>query len=261
MNPDVLKALQSVPPEPLANRSKFYKGFIFGEFGVGKTVVAARCADEKGLDIATDTGSDSIYNHPELVDKIDVVPYSGLSHLTGVAEAITEQIEGYEKYDLVIADTVSQMQEEYLDWLMDNFKFTGNYREKAIPRNPRLGLQEQEITGLPDYHLARNKMRLPIKALIKAPVNVIFLAHVREPSMLDVQKGKLVRRPSMTETVFKLIAREASFLGFMEREGSKRTIQFMTDKRTVSKSRIKELDDKTINADDLPEILKKWRMS
>jgi hypothetical protein len=87
----------------------------------------------------------------------------------------------------------------------------------------------------------------------------MFLAHLREPSFLEVGKGKLVRRPTLTETVFKLIAREVSFLGLMERSGTKRTIQFSTDKRTVSKSQIAELDDKTINADQLSEILQTWK--
>ena len=102
-------------------------------------------------------------------------------------------------------------------------------------------------------------MRGPIKTLIKAPCDVHFIAHLREPSMMDVQKGKLVRRPTLTETVFKLVAREVSLMGLMERNGTKRTIQFMTDKKTVSKSRIKELDDKTIDADTLPQIIQEWK--
>lgn len=254
------EALNSLPPVPLSQRERHVNGFIYGEFGVGKTILAAKCVQNKGLCISTDSGTDSIFNHNELVDKIDIVPYAGLSQLTAIATAISENIEPWNQYDVVWVDTISQVQEEYLDWLLDNFKFTGSYREKATPRNSRdPNLTEQEITGLPDYHLARNNMRHPIKSLIKAPVDVFFLAHLREPSMMDVQKGKLVRRPTMTETVFKLIAREASLLGLMEREGNKRTVQFLTDKRTISKSRIAELDNKTINADELPEILTKWK--
>lgn len=262
MDPKLLKALQETVPEPLSERSRYYKGFLFGEYGATKTVTSARCAEKKALFIATDTGYESIWNHDELVDKIKVVPYAGLNHLTAVGQAITEKVEGYEEYDLVVVDTVSQVQEEYLDFLNDNFTYTGNFREKATPKAAAKradpSLSDQEVVGLPDYHLTRNNMRHPIKTLIKAPVNVIFLAHLREPTFLEQQKGKLVRRPTLTESVFKLIAREASFMGLMERNGEKRTIQFMTDKKTVSKSRIKELDDKTINADDLPEILKNW---
>lgn len=256
-----LEALASVPPESLLGRTRYLNNFIYGEFGVGKTILACRCVRNKGLIIHTDSGTDSIYNHPELLDKIDVVPYSGLTQLTAIGEAITEGIEPWSLYDTVIVDTASQIQEEYLDWLNENFKFAGSYREKAVPRNPRSGLSEQEIIGLPDYHLARNNMRHPIKTLVKAPVDVWFLAHLREPSFLEQQKGKLVRRPTMTEKVFQLIARETSLLGLMERNGSKRTVQFTTDKKTVCKSRIKELDNQTLTDNEVVELLNKWRMN
>jgi AAA domain len=264
MDEKFLKALQSVPPQSLTGRPKYFKGFLFGDYGVGKTKVAGECAENKGLSIATDTGIETYYNHPSLVDKIEVVPYNGLSHLTAIGQAVAEEVPPYDEFDIIIVDTISQVQEEYLDYLNDNFTYAGNLREKAVPRvnaieAKRLGLSEQEVLGLPDYHLTRNNMRHPIKTLIKAPINVMFIAHLREPTFMEQQKGKLVRRPTVTEAVFKLIAREASFMGLMERDGNKRTIQFKTDRKTVSKSRIAELDDKIINADDLPEILAKWR--
>lgn len=262
MDEKFLKALQASPPEKLSTRSRYWKGFLYGEYGVGKTKISAECIKSKGLIIATDTGAETLYNHPELLDKCDILPYDGLSQLTAVGQAITEKIDYYD-YDTVIVDTISQVQEEYLDYLNDNFTYSGNMREKATPRGGaiearKLGLSEQEVLGMADYHLTRNNMRTPIKTLIKAPVNVMFVAHLREPSFLEQQKGKLTRRPTVTEAVFKLIARETTFMGLMERNGPKRTIQFLTDKKTVSKSRIKELDDKIIDADKLPEFLFKW---
>lgn len=265
-------ALDALQPESLTTRAKFLKNFWYGEYGTTKTVTSIKCVleanpDKRALVIATDTGTDSIYNHPELLDRTDIVPYSGLSQLTAIAQAVSEKltvgVTDYSQYGGILVDTVSQIQEEYLDWLLENFKFAGNFREKAVPTSEarKLGYTDQEITGMPDYHLARNNMRGPIKALVKAPVDVYFLAHLREPSFLEQQKGKLVRRPTLTETVFKLIAREASTLGFMERKGSKITIKFETDPKTVAKSRIKELDNQTISVNNLPEILTKWKNS
>jgi hypothetical protein len=259
MRDDFRKALAETQPAPLTNRSKFIKSFIYGEFGVGKTVLACSFVQTRGLLISNDTGTDSLYNHPELLARVDVVPYAGLSHLTAVAQAIEEKLEGYEKYDTVIIDTISQVQEEYLDFLIENYSFSGNQRTVANPRSPKLKLATEEIVGFPDYRLVRDKMRGPVKALIKSPVDVHFLAHLREPSMMEQQKGVITRRPNMTEQVFKLIARETSMLGLMERKGTKRTIKFETDPKTISKSRIAELDDKTVNADELPQILKKWK--
>lgn len=272
MRADLEKALDASPPSGLGDRTKYVNAFIYGEYGVGKTINACMCGAATGkrtLLVRTDSGTDSLYNHPELIEAIDVVDYQGLNQLTAIGNAITERITlsgyDYSQVGMVIIDTISQVQEEYLDWILENFKFTGNFRTVATPRSQKikneLKLEDEEITGLPDYHLARNKMRGPIKALIKAPCDVFFLAHLREPSMIDVQKGKLVRRPTLTETVFKLIAREVSLMGLMEGDGKKREIQFLTDKKTVSKSRIKELEGKTINAETLPQIIQDWRNS
>jgi len=267
MDKKLLEALQAHHPKILDDMPKYANCFLYGEYGVGKTVETGmyglamyKKLGLKHLVLATDSGTDSFYNHPELLPSIEVVQYNGLSHLKAVGQAITEGIEGYEQFGLVTLDTVSQMQEEYLDWLLENYSFAGkSYREVATPRVPKAGLEPQEITSLPDYHLARNKMRIPIKTLVKAPVDVFFIAHLREPNFLEQQKNKIVRRPTITEAVFKLIAREVSLLGLMERNGTKRTIQFKTDKKTVSKSRIKELDNMIIDADDLAEILLTWK--
>jgi len=264
MDQKLLKALETEgKPKPLASTKRYYKGFLYGEYGVGKTKLCGDLVQKKGLCIATDTGPETFFNHPELLDKIDIVEYQGLSHITAIASAIAEGATvgetDYSEYDLVWVDTVSQVQEEYLDFLNDNFTYTGNYREKAMPRDPRSGLTVQEVIGQPDYHLTRNHMRHPIKSLIKAPVDVIFTAHLREPSPIEQGKGKITKRPTLTETVFKLIAREATWMGLMEREGTKRTIQFETTKKSVAKSRIAELDNKVINADALPNILHEWK--
>lgn len=206
MDKRLLEALESEKPEPLAGRPKWVKTFLYGEYGTGKTILACSLVIHKGLLIATDTGTDSIYNHPELLDKIDVLPYRGLSQLTAIAQAIEEGHPDYIQYDTIIIDTISQVQEEYIDWLGENFKYSGNHRVVAEPRKPGPNKSSMEIVGLPDYRLARDHMRGPIKSLIKAPVHVHFLAHLREPTMMDEQKGKLVRRPTLTEAVFKLIA-------------------------------------------------------
>ena len=272
MRTDLQKALEDEAPSSLDKRTKNVNTFLYGEYGVGKTILACKSGaltGKKVLLVRTDTGTDSLFNHPELLDVVDVVDYKGLSQLSAIGAAIDEGLTigetDYSAYGTVIVDTISQVQEEYLDWILEHFQFSGNHRTVATPRDQKnkreLGLQDEEITGLPDYHLARNKMRGPVKALIKAPCDVWFIAHLREPSMMDVQKGKLVRRPTLTETVFKLIAREVSLMGLMERTGTKRTVQFLTDKKTVSKSRIKELDDKTVDADKLPAILNDWKNS
>lgn len=258
MDAKKLAALESMPPQKLGERSRVWKGFLYGEWGTSKTITTAKCVKKKGLWIYTDQGINSFYNHPELLDKVELVPYDGLSQLTTIGQAVMEGHPDYVDFDLICVDTISQVQEEYLDWLNDNYTFGGDMRIRATPRPGNPGLKAEEVIGLGDYNLTRRNMSTPIKTLVKAPVNVMFLAHLREPTFMEQSKGKLVRRPTLTETVFKLVAREATFMGLVERNGNERTIQFKTDKKTVAKSQINALTDKVINADNLHEILEKW---
>lgn len=130
------KALGDSKPSSLQGSIKFLKTFIYGEYGTGKTVLAASLVQNKGLVISTDSGTDSLFNHPELLEKIDMIPYQGLSQLTAIGKAITEGHPDYVQYDTVWVDTISQVQEEYLDFLNENFTFSGNHRTMAEPRDP-----------------------------------------------------------------------------------------------------------------------------
>jgi hypothetical protein len=239
----------------------YTRGILYGEFGHWKTVTAASCINAvsenaTGLLLAADDGWVSLKNHPEILERTKIVKYLGLSQITQISEGESE------RYDLIVVDTITQIQEDYVDFLMDNVTWNGNFRETSVPKRGSK-VKGEEIPGLPDYHLTRNKLRRPLRKLLAAPCDVIFLAHLREPSFIEQQKGKLVRRPAVTQKVFEFIAREAHFIGFMEKQAKKEvaTISFKPDPRTTAKSRIGLLDNQVINAPDLPEFLKKWKNS
>lgn len=235
--------------------ARFYKGFHYGEYGTAKTVTAGKLSRTRFLVVATDNGWTSLDNHPDLVDKFDVVPYSGLSQLTTLAEW---SYEDDFPYDLVHLDTVSQMQEEYLDFLLEQITWSQNFREKSQAKIR--GAEVVEVPGRADYHVTRNKMRGPIKALIKAPVDVVFSAHLREPTEDEKQKGILVRRPTLTQTVYSLIAREASVMALFERTKEQGiAIKCETDKKQVAKSRIKSLDNRTVSVDEFVLAIHAWK--
>lgn len=234
---------------------RFYKGFHYGEYGTAKTVTAGKLSRTKFLVVVTDNGWTSLDNHPDLVDRFDIVPYDGLSQLTTLAEW---SYESDFPYDLIHLDTVSQMQEEYLDFLLEEISWSQNFREKSQAR--RKGAEVVEVPGRADYHVTRNKMRGPIKALVKAPVDVVFSAHLREPTEDEKAKGILVRRPTLTQTVYSLIAREASVMAFFERTKTQ-GIQIVceTDKKQVAKSRIKSLDNRTVSVDEFVSAIHDWK--
>lgn len=234
---------------------RFYKGFHYGEYGTGKTITAGKLSRTKFLVVCTDNGWTSFDNHPDLVDRFDIVPYDGLSQLTALAEW------SYETdfpYDLVHVDTVSQVQEEYLDFLLDEISWSQNFREKSQAK--KRGAEIVEVPGRADYHVTRNKMRGPVKALIKAPVDVVFSAHLREPTEDEKAKGILIRRPTLTSTVYSLIAREASVMALFERtKDNGISIKCETDKKQVAKSRIKSLDNRTVTVDEFVSAIHVWK--
>lgn len=236
-------------------------GLLYGEFGSWKTVTAASCIDAiadnaNALLVAADRGWESLRNHPSLFERVRVLNYMGLSQLNFLADSA--DLLGT---DLLIIDTLTQIQEEYIDFLMDNVTWGGKaYREKTQP-NPGSKVKPEEIPSMPDYHLARNKLRIPLRKIMSKEIDVIFTCHVREPNFMEQQKGVIVRRPSLTQKLYEYVAREAHFIGFMEKTSKSpvATINFKTDPRTVAKSRIELIQDKKIPATELPTLLRKWK--
>lgn len=260
MKPDELEALK----QAITNKDElFYKGVLYGEFGMRKTTTALRCMKNKAVLLHADRGWAVIHNHPDEfpLDKVIPVAYEGLSQVKAIISAIEEDEEPFKGADLIVLDTISQMQEEYIDFLLENTSYTGNFREKATLKAgvKSKEFKDTEIPGMPDYHLARNKIRPVVTALVKAPVNVIFLAHVREPGPLEVAKGKLEKRPNVTEALYKVISRDATFIGYMTKGKDKTyNIDFEPKNTQSAKSQIASLTDKKINAEQLPMYLQQW---
>lgn len=249
---DELKStVQKGPEAPL-----YFKGFFYGEYGTWKTVTSTKLSRRRALIVITDQGWTSNNNHPELVDNFDIVEYTGLSQLSSIAEWSKDP---EFPYDIVIIDTISQIQEEYLDFLIEEITWSQNFREKSQVKRRGSALEGVEVPGRADYHVTRNKMRAPIKALMKAPVDVVFIAHLREPNEQDRATGNLQKRPSMTDTVYKLIAREASVMALFERDKGQTTVKCETDKKSVTKSRIKSLDGKTVAPNQFIELIHNWK--
>jgi hypothetical protein len=238
----------------------FWKGVLYGEFGMRKTTTALRCGRKRTVLLHADRGWSVMHNHPDEFDLDKVIPieYRGLSQIDAIREAILEGAEPFQDVDLLILDTVSQMQEIYIDFLLENADYGGKFRDSMVPKAGVKNFEKTEIPGMPDYQLARNKMRPIVDRLVKAPINVMFLAHVREPGPMERANGKIERRPNITEALYKVISRDATFIGYMSKDKGDYNIDF-TPKPTQSvKSQIPELTDKKIKASELPEYLNKW---
>jgi hypothetical protein len=248
--------------ESITNKEELlYKGVLYGEFGTRKTTTALRCARNKAILVHADRGWQVIHNHPDEFpeDKVVPVEYEGLSQFRMIVEAIATGVEPFAGTDLIVVDTISQMQEKYVDFLMENADYGGKFRDSLIPKTGVKNFEKTEIPGMPDYHLARNKLRPIVDLLVQAPVNVIFLAHLREPGPMERANGKLEKRPNITEALYKVIARDATFIGFMSKNNKGEYIIDFEPKNTQSaKSQIPTLTDKKIKAEELPEFLNEW---
>lgn len=257
---EALIATQTSPDE------RYYKGVLYGEFGKRKTTTACRCIRQRGIVLHADRGWNVVLNHPDefrIGDNLIPLQYEGLSQVQALVDAIISNQEPFGGSDLIILDTISQMQERYIDFLNENFTIFGRETAKPIAGKKDMftgqSLKEVSITGLPDYHLTRNKMRPIIDLLVQAPVDVLFLAHVREPSPIEISKGILARRPNLTDAVWKLIARDATFIGYMEDRKDEYTIDFKPTPKQSAKSQIATLTDKKIKAEELPKYLWDWK--
>lgn len=239
-----------------------YKGILYGEFGTRKTTTSLRCARNKAVLLHADRGWQVIHNHPDEFppDRVIPVEYQGLSQVKALIRASIENEPPFDGVDLFVWDTVSQSQEMYIDFLMENARYKGNYREALEPKPGVRGFETTEIPGMPDYHLARNKLRPVVNELVKAPFDVLFLAHLREPSPIEISKGKLEKRPNITEALYKVIARDATFIGLMSKSNKgEYQVDFESKNTQSAKSQIPSLTDKKINSEELPKYLQEWK--
>jgi hypothetical protein len=241
-----------------------FKGILYGEFGTRKTTTALRCMKNKAVLLHADRGWQVYKNHPDEFtdDNVIAVEYQGLSQVKAIVEAIAGQQEPFNGTDLIVCDTISQMQENYIDFILENTDYGGKFRDrptiKTASRNTVKMSDIPDVPAMVDYHLARNKMRPVIELLIKAPVNVLFLGHTREPGPIEKADGKLEKRINVTEALYKVIARDATFIGLTRREKGKFTVDFEPKNTQSAKSQIPELTDKKIDSSELPDVLKKW---
>lgn len=268
-NKERYDALQKlIQPISVLEAIPYIRLVLYGEFGVGKTIAACSLIDcspdnKRGLLVSQDPGWVSLRNtkHKEVADRIDLQEYKGTEQLLTLAEgALSGELKDLdgEPYGLLILDTVSGMYEDYVDWLMDNYFYSKNYRDKAIPRDNRSKLEALETPGQPDYHLARNALRPIIRAIMAAPIDVVLTAHVREPGPL-AQPGDIAKRPAIANSIHLLMGRQTHLEGYMTRDGVSRKISFETRKSVIAKSRLDFLDGKVIEADSLPSLLKDWK--
>lgn len=238
----------------------YLKAVIYGDAGKHKTVTA--CSLGKTLLLAADPGWISVKNHPDIWKNVKVMQFLGFRQLETLAVALYHQTPPFDQYDTFVIDTLAFIQEDYVDALLRAGKFNKDTRPKFIIKDQKAAddLVLEEIPGLDDYHAAKNILRGPCRTLMKSPLNVIFLAHEREPSREELANRIRLLRPDVTEALYKIIYRDAHLVGrtYKDDKGN-RIIDFNGSNIQAAKSRITVLNDRKIYAEQFPKAIKKWQ--
>jgi AAA domain len=253
------KARLTKMPKPMFDPPAYLKAIIYGDFGTAKTVTCSTLG--RTLVIAGDPGWVSIKNHPDIWKNVTVLPFAGFRQLETLAIALYWQYEEWAEYDTVVIDPIALVQEDYVDDLLRAGKYNKDTRPQfqVTDEKAAADLVIKELPGLDDYHAAKNVLRSPCRDLMKAPLNVIFIAHEREPTREEEKRGTKNVRPDVTEALYKVISRDVHLIGRTSTESRQRIIDFQGTSRQAAKSRIALLNDRQIIVEDFPKAIKKWQ--
>jgi hypothetical protein len=217
---------------------------VYGDSGVGKTVLASTLGERVLLVDAVD-GWVSLLNHPSLMAKITRVKYEGLSQLDLMANAVLEG--KLSEYDTIVIDEASAVATFDLDTVL------AARSKKDINKDPNVPTQ-------PDFFANTERCRRTFQKIVKLPINVVFVAHVREDK--DERTGVVTKRPQFTPKLRTTIEQSMHLVAYMtaveQKDGEEtkyvRRIQTMPSRGISAKSRIGGLDF-IVEEPDLSELL------
>lgn len=212
---------------PLERETPYAKVLVYGDSGVGKTVLAATLGKRILLVDAVD-GWVSLRNHPDLLSSITRVKYEGLSQLDTLVDMF---MDGQLDFDTIVLDEASAIATFDLDTVLKA------RAAKDISKDPNVPTQ-------PDFFANTERCRRTFTRLFKLPVNVVMVAHVREDK--DERTGIVTRRPQFTPKLRTTIEQSCHLVGYLVanevKDGDEtkyvRRLQTMPSKGITAKSRI-----------------------
>ena len=212
---------------PLERETPYAKVLVYGDSGVGKTVLAATLGKRILLVDAVD-GWVSLRNHPDLLSSITRVKYEGLSQLDTLVDMF---MDGQLEFDTIVLDEASAIATFDLDTVLKARS------AKDISKDPNVPTQ-------PDFFANTERCRRTFTRLFKLPVNVVMVAHVRDDK--DERTGIVTRRPQFTPKLRTTIEQSCHLVGYLVANETKdgdetkyvRRLQTMPSKGITAKSRI-----------------------
>lgn len=254
MDSKELAALQEMTqPMDLQDEDRLFRAIFYGDFGAGKTSLAAECVRVLGgnaLWVTTDSGYVVLEKYPDLYPKIQRVPFVSMRQLRNIAQAHDEGIQPYADVSTLVWDTVSTSVQDTLTGLVGPGQLYFE-KEQLAPT----------LEGRPQYRMVERSLIKTIKILRDSKLNIIFITHMKEPSEQEKNKGKLAVRPNMPEASYNAVAREASIIGYVHKEkrGEARYISCEGTITEAGKSQIPTIPEKKYKVQEIPPLLELWK--
>jgi hypothetical protein len=181
---------------PLQETETYVKVLLYGEAGVGKTVLACNFG-EKVILVDSAEGWVSLINHPEVEKKVQRIQYQGLSQLDAICDAI---IEGHLVCDTLVLDEASGIAVLDLDTVL-----------KA--RSDKDASKDPNIPTQPDFFSNTERIRRAMSRILRLPCNVVLVSHQREDR--DERTGRTFIRPAFTPKTRQSIVQLCHLVGHL----------------------------------------------
>lgn len=223
--------------QDLTDATAHVKTMIYGESGVGKTVLAMEMAQavtpngKRILFMDATEGWVSLLNHPHLKARTARMKYQGLSQIDLLIKAMQADTP-FADIGTIVIDEVSTIALKDLDNVL-------NTRAAKDPSKDR------DVATQPDMGANTERMRRTIGDLLAMDINVILVSHIREDA--DARTGIKTIRPGMMPKMSVTIRGQLHDVVHLTADeirdeggevGYSRTLQVLPTRGVVAKTRV-----------------------
>lgn len=215
--------------KPIHEKPPFLKMLLYGDPGVGKTVLAAQAP--KALVVDAEHGSRSLLNHEE-TKNIPTLPITKWEEIEDLFWALHDEDPFFDQFKTIVIDSITELQKRNLDLIVKQGV------QKDPNRNPYLPF-------LQDYGINNQVMRRLIVNFRDLRKNLIVTAHAVEDK--DEREGFIYMRPAVTPKLSETIIGVMDLVGYMtmreeKDEGMVRYMQVHPSRNVKAKCRIGGLE-------------------